>query len=87
MLQISKFSEITFSIAIEDLEPLFPTICVSLISLQKIFPEKVNNMLEYLIVDNTGEHSSYISELFFIDDMDIPAHISNIVKAHILQAR
>ncbi|XP_012230547.1 serine/threonine-protein kinase ATR [Linepithema humile] len=75
------------NIAIEDLGTLFPTICVSLIPLQKIFPEKVNSMLEFLIVENSGEHSSHISELFFIDDMDVPTHISNIVKARILQAR
>ncbi|XP_018056134.1 PREDICTED: serine/threonine-protein kinase ATR [Atta colombica] len=75
------------NIAIEDLGPLFPTICVSLISLQKIFPEKVNNMLEFLIVQNSEENNNHISELFFIDDMNIPIHISDIVKAHILQAR
>ncbi|KMQ96860.1 serine threonine-protein kinase atr-like protein [Lasius niger] len=51
------------NIAIEDLGPLFPTICVSLMSLQKIFPEKVNN------------------------DMEVSTHISDIVKAHILQAK
>ncbi|XP_028046695.1 serine/threonine-protein kinase ATR isoform X2 [Monomorium pharaonis] len=72
------------NIAIEGLGSLFPTICVSLIPLQKIFPEKVNNMLEFLIVQNSGDH---ISELFFIDDIKVPTQISNIVKAHILQAR
>lgn len=71
----------------EELGPLFPTICVSLMPLQKIFSEKVNNMLEFLIVQNTEEHKNHISELFFIDDMGVPTHISNIVKAHILQAR
>lgn len=76
-----------FSIAVEDLGTLFPTICVSLIPLQKIFPEKVNNMLEFLIVQNNDEHNNYIPELFFIDDMEVPAHISTIVKARILQAR
>ncbi|KYN10085.1 Serine/threonine-protein kinase atr [Trachymyrmex cornetzi] len=75
------------NIAIEDLGPLFPTICVSLIPLQKIFPEKVNNMLEFLIVQNSGENNNHISELFFINDMNVPIHISDIVKAHILQAR
>ncbi|KAG5348071.1 ATR kinase, partial [Acromyrmex charruanus] len=75
------------NIAIEDLGPLFPTICVSLIPLQKIFPEKVNNMLEFLIIQNSEENSNHISELFFIDDMNVPIHISDIVKAHILQAR
>ncbi|KAL6262489.1 hypothetical protein P5V15_007574 [Pogonomyrmex californicus] len=75
------------NIAIEDLGPLFPTICVSLIPLQKIYPEKVNSMLEFLIVQNNESHNSHISELFFIDDMKVPTHITNIVKAHILQAR
>ncbi|KYN35646.1 Serine/threonine-protein kinase atr [Trachymyrmex septentrionalis] len=75
------------NIAIEDLGPLFPTICVSLIPLQKIFPEKVNNMLEFLIVQNSEGNNNHISELFFIDDMNVPIHISDIVKAHILQAR
>ncbi|XP_011875240.1 PREDICTED: serine/threonine-protein kinase ATR [Vollenhovia emeryi] len=75
------------NIAIEDLGSLFPTICVSLIPLQNIFPEKVNNMLEFLIVQNSGGYNNHISELFFIDDMKVPTHISDIVKAHILQAR
>ncbi|XP_025986385.1 serine/threonine-protein kinase ATR [Solenopsis invicta] len=75
------------NIAIEDLGSLFPTICVSLIPLQEIFPEKVNNMLEFLIIQNNGEYNVHISELFFIDDMKVPTHISDIVKAHILQAR
>lgn len=79
--------KINFSIAIEDLGSLFPTICVSLMSLQKIFPEKINSMLEFLIVQNSGEHNNHIAELFFIDDMEVPTHISNIVKAHILQAK
>ncbi|XP_020296818.1 serine/threonine-protein kinase ATR [Pseudomyrmex gracilis] len=72
------------NIAIEDLGSLFPTICVSLIPLQNMFPKKVNSMLEFLIVQNSGEH---ISELFFIDDIKVPDHISAIVKAHILQAK
>ncbi|XP_014472413.1 PREDICTED: serine/threonine-protein kinase ATR-like isoform X2 [Dinoponera quadriceps] len=75
------------NIAIEDLGPLFPTICVSLMPLQKIFPENVNNMLEFLIVQSVGEENNHISELFFIDDMEVPTRISDIVKAHILQAR
>jgi len=44
-------------------------------------------MLEFLIVQNSERHHNYISELFFIDDMKVPTHISDIVKAHILQAR
>lgn len=56
-------------------------------SLQKIFPEKVNSMLEFLIVQNNEEDNSHISELFFIDDMEVSTNISNIVKAHILQAK
>ncbi|KAL0107168.1 hypothetical protein PUN28_015590 [Cardiocondyla obscurior] len=75
------------NIAIEELGSLFTTICVSLIPLQKIFPEKVNNMLEFLIIQNSGGHNDYISELFFVDDMKMPTHISDTVKAHILQAR
>lgn len=79
--------KIDFSIAMEDLGPLFPTICMSLMPLQKIFPEEVNNMLEFLIVQNAGEETNHISELFFIDDLEVPTRISDIVKAHILQAR
>lgn len=75
------------SIAMEDLGPLFPTICVSLMPLKKIFPERINNMLEFLIVQNVEEGNNHISELFFIDDMEVPTRISDIVKAHILQAR
>ncbi|XP_032688955.1 serine/threonine-protein kinase ATR isoform X2 [Odontomachus brunneus] len=75
------------NIAMEDLGPLFPTICVSLMPLQKTFPERVNNMLEFLIIQNAGGDNNHISELFFIDDMEVPTRISNIVKAYILQAR
>lgn len=44
-------------------------------------------MLEFLILQNSEGHNNHISELFFIDDMKVPTHISDIVKAHILQAR
>ncbi|XP_011329801.1 serine/threonine-protein kinase ATR isoform X3 [Ooceraea biroi] len=75
------------NITFEDLGPLFPTICVSLMQLQKTFPERVNKMLEFLIVRSNEGDNSHISELFFIDDIEVPTHISDIVKAHILQAK
>ncbi|XP_076632761.1 serine/threonine-protein kinase atr isoform X1 [Colletes latitarsis] len=75
------------NLAIKELDPLLPTICVSLIPLLKIYREKVIAMLKFLIIECNEENSNHIAELFFIDDIDVPDEISNIIKAHILQAR
>ncbi|KAK2579409.1 hypothetical protein KPH14_003267 [Odynerus spinipes] len=74
------------NIPIEDLGPLLQTICVSMIPLLKNYPKKVNEMLEFLIIQSS-EISNHISDLFFIDDIEVSRHISDIVKAHILQAQ
>lgn len=76
-----------FSIDTKELKPLLPTICVSLISLVKMYPEKIIAMLKFLIIECNEDNSDHIAELFFIDDIEIPDEISNIIKAHILQAR
>ncbi|XP_046813707.1 serine/threonine-protein kinase ATR isoform X1 [Vespa crabro] len=70
----------------EDLGPLLPTICVSMIPLLENYSIKVNEMLEFLFHENNNI-SKYISDLFFIDDMKVSSHISAIVKKHILEAQ
>ncbi|CAK9833676.1 Serine/threonine-protein kinase atr [Anthophora retusa] len=75
------------NIAIKELGPLLPTIYVSLISLLKMYREKIIAMLKFLIVKCNEESPDHIAELFFIDDVEVPDEITNIIKARILQAR
>ena len=44
-------------------------------------------MLRFLVVECNEENSDHIAELFFIDDIEVPDEISNIIKARVLQAR
>ncbi|XP_053989775.1 uncharacterized protein LOC128882206, partial [Hylaeus volcanicus] len=87
LLVCDAWNAFIHNIAIAELGPLLPTICVSLITLLKIYPEKVIAMLKFLIIECNEENSNHIAELFFIDDIDVPGDISNIIKARILQAR
>ncbi|XP_076654433.1 serine/threonine-protein kinase ATR [Halictus rubicundus] len=75
------------NIVIKELGPLLPTICISLISLLKIYPEKIIEMLKFLVVECNEENSNHIAELFFVDDVDLPDEITTIIKARVLQAR
>ncbi|XP_024944291.1 serine/threonine-protein kinase ATR isoform X2 [Cephus cinctus] len=68
------------NVFIKDLGPLLLTICVSLITLLEIYPDKVNAMLEYLIVQNKRLIADNIAELFFIDDIKTTENISQIVR-------
>lgn len=52
-----------------------------------MYREKIITMLKFLIIKCNEECPDYIAELFFIDDIDVPVEISNIIKAHILQTR
>nr|XP_031832738.1 serine/threonine-protein kinase atr-like [Nomia melanderi] len=75
------------NIAIKELGPLLPTICISLISLLKIYSQKIITILKFLIIECNEENSDHIPELFFIDDVDVPDEIAHIIKARVLQAR
>ncbi|KZC05824.1 Serine/threonine-protein kinase atr [Dufourea novaeangliae] len=75
------------NIAVKELGPLLPTICVSLVSLLKMYPEKIIAMLKFLIIECNEENSNHIAELFFIDHINVPDEISSIIKARVLQAR
>ncbi|XP_066597912.1 serine/threonine-protein kinase atr-like [Prorops nasuta] len=75
------------NISFDDLGQLLPTICVSMIPLLERYPNKANAMLEFLFVRNNEAMSGHISELFFIDDINASSTITNIVKAHVLQAK
>ncbi|XP_043497369.1 serine/threonine-protein kinase ATR-like isoform X1 [Polistes fuscatus] len=74
------------NIPMEDLGPLIPTICIFMIPLLENYYEKVSKMLEFLLRKNDIT-SNYISELFFIDDLKTPSHISDIIKKQILQTQ
>ncbi|KAI4487089.1 hypothetical protein M0802_012043 [Mischocyttarus mexicanus] len=74
------------NIPMEDLGPLIPTICIFMIPLLENYYEKVSEMLEFLLCKNDIT-SNYISELFFIDDLKTPSHISDNIKKQILQTQ
>lgn len=44
-------------------------------------------MLKFLIIECNEENSNHIAELFFVDDINVPDDISNIIKARILQVK
>ncbi|XP_076679651.1 serine/threonine-protein kinase atr isoform X1 [Andrena cerasifolii] len=87
LLICDAWNAFVHNIDIKELGPLLPTICVSLISLLKVYPQKIIPMLRFLIIECNEENSDHIAELFFIDDIEVPNEISNIIKARILQAR
>nr|XP_034192073.1 serine/threonine-protein kinase ATR [Osmia lignaria]XP_034192074.1 serine/threonine-protein kinase ATR [Osmia lignaria]XP_034192075.1 serine/threonine-protein kinase ATR [Osmia lignaria] len=75
------------NINVKEIGPLLPTICVSLLSLLKMYPEAVINIFKFLVIQCNEENSDYVAELFFVDDMEVPDEISTIIKARILQVR
>lgn len=52
-----------------------------------MYPEAVINIFKFLVIQCNEENSDYVAELFFVDDMEVPDEISNIIKARILQVR
>ena len=44
-------------------------------------------MLKFLVIKCNENCPDHIAELFFIDDIEVPDDISNIIKAHILQTK
>ncbi|XP_048511999.1 serine/threonine-protein kinase ATR isoform X2 [Athalia rosae] len=75
------------NISVEDLGPLIPTIFISLATLLERCPEETSAMMEYLVIKCEKEATGFISELFFIDDLNVPEKIVAVVKRHIREAR
>ncbi|XP_034947758.1 serine/threonine-protein kinase ATR-like [Chelonus insularis] len=71
------------NISLKELGPLLPTICVSLIPLLESYPDETNSMFEFIFIENNTQIAPYISELFFIDDLNVKPRILQIVKEQI----
>ncbi|XP_063984803.1 serine/threonine-protein kinase ATR-like [Diachasmimorpha longicaudata] len=73
-------------LSLEDLGPLLSTICVSMVPLLDSCPQKANAMMEFLLIDNHEALQSYISELFFIDDLKVNKRISSVVTNQVARS-
>ncbi|XP_044590601.1 serine/threonine-protein kinase atr-like [Cotesia glomerata] len=72
------------NIALNELGPLLPTICISLVPLLEVYPEQINKMLEYILITNYTSVSKDIQELFFFNDLpNIKTEILNTIKPKI----
>ncbi|XP_008550901.1 serine/threonine-protein kinase atr [Microplitis demolitor] len=72
------------NIALNELGPLLPTICISLIPLLEVYPDDVNKMLEYILIKNYRSVSQDIQELFFFNDLpNIKVEITEKIKSQI----
>ncbi|XP_015115874.1 serine/threonine-protein kinase atr [Diachasma alloeum] len=74
------------NVSLEDLGPLLPTICVSMVPLLDSCPQEANAMMEFLLIDNNEALQSHISELFFIDDLKVNKRISSVVANQVARS-
>ncbi|CAK1547250.1 unnamed protein product [Leptosia nina] len=65
------------------LGPLLPNLAVSLLQQVPYAPQEINKIFHYLVLNNENLLSSYISELFFVEDSTISEKIKIVVKRHV----
>ncbi|CAH3911753.1 unnamed protein product [Pieris brassicae] len=65
------------------LGPLLPNLAVSLLQQIQYAPQEINKIFQYLILNNENLLSSYISELFFVDDAKISERVKSVIKRHV----
>ncbi|XP_011304533.1 serine/threonine-protein kinase atr-like [Fopius arisanus] len=74
------------NVSLEDLGPLLPTICVSMVPLLDSYPQEANAMMEFLLIDNNVALQSHISEIFFIEDLRVHERISSVVSKQVIKS-
>lgn len=75
------------SLAVEDLGPLLPTICISMVPLLEYCPRESNQIFEFLIIQNQKALVPHISELFFVDDLKVSNQIAGVIQTCIRNAK
>ncbi|XP_062565656.1 serine/threonine-protein kinase ATR-like [Armigeres subalbatus] len=72
------------TVDVQQLGPLLSTIFVSLVQFIDQFPEDINYIFHYLVVQNNSLLSQHIPDLFFLDETDVNEDIKSIVAKHIM---
>ncbi|CAH2238336.1 jg17493 [Pararge aegeria aegeria] len=65
------------------LGPLLSNLAVSLLQQFNYAPQEINKIFQYLILNNENLLSSYISDLFFIEDSNISERVKTVIKKHV----
>lgn len=71
------------TVDVQQLGQLLSTIFVSLVQFIDEFPEDINFIFHYLVVQNNSLLSMYIPDLFFLDETKVNDDIKTIVAKHI----
>lgn len=69
------------TVDVQQLGPLLSTIFVSLGQYIDQFPEDINYIFHYLVVQNNSLLSQHISDLFFLDQTNVSEEIKKVVAA------
>lgn len=85
LLNIEAWNAFVRNVDTTSLGPLLTTIVVSLLPLIENIPEKLNEILEYIIVQNENILSTHISDLFFLEKTTVSENIKKIVHRHVLK--
>lgn len=65
------------------LGPLLSNLAVSLLQQFEYAPQEINNIFQNLILHNENLLSSYISDLFFVEDSNISERVKAVIKKHV----
>jgi hypothetical protein len=66
---------------------MLATISMSLVPLLETYPKETNAMLEYILIKNKELIQEHISDLFFINDLNVSPNISTRIINHIKQTK
>lgn len=69
------------TVDVQQLGPLLSTIFVSLEQFIEQFPDDINYIFHYLVVQNNSLISKHIPDLFFLDDTKVDKEIKKVVSA------
>ncbi|EDS36403.1 esr1 protein [Culex quinquefasciatus] len=75
------------TVDVQQLGPLLGTIFVSLEQFIDQYPEDINFIFEYLVVQNNALLSQYIKDLFFLEETKVDRQIKKIVSAQTKSVR
>ncbi|XP_065080234.1 serine/threonine-protein kinase ATR-like [Ochlerotatus camptorhynchus] len=70
------------TVDVEQLGSLLSSIFVSLVHFIDQFPEDINYIFHYLVVQNNSLLSQHIPDLFFLDETEVDEDIKRIVAVH-----
>lgn len=69
------------------LGPLLSNLAVSLLQQFEYAPKEINEIFQYMILNNENILSSYISDLFFLEDSKISERVKLVIKKHVKRSQ